>query len=87
MPEHLAAWEGGRREPEDEDDEGGDESDSVHGKADQVLTLVEHYEVLWLLLLVVHFPSVCCKQSGRLEGFITSWALQYVQSFFILFWK
>jgi len=49
VPEHLAAWEGGRREPEDEeeDDEGGDESDSVHGKADQVLTLVEHYEVLW----------------------------------------
>ena len=49
MPEHLAAWKGGRREPEDEeeDGEGGEESDSVHDKADQVLALVEHYEVLW----------------------------------------
>ena len=49
MPEHLAAWKGGRREPEDEeeDGEGGEESDSVHDKADQVLALVEHYEVFF----------------------------------------
>ena len=49
VPEHLAAWKGGRGqlEDEEEDGEGGDEGDGVDGKADHVLAHAEHDEVLW----------------------------------------
>ena len=67
MPEHLAVWQGGRRQPEDEeeDGEGGKEGNNVHGKADQVLAHVEHYEVLWG---VGHEQEEDCRECNERTG-------------------
>ena len=48
VPEHLTAWQGGGRQPEDGEEEGqsGEQGHRVHGEADQVLALLEHDEVV-----------------------------------------